>query len=191
MINSRPDLLASSTSGTTGTAPIRTVLAWHSCRACASVSHAASELCQDIDFFLAGPRYPNFQNDCNFPTASGSDLFVIKKGCFEIAEFGGSLEAIHTPPPLPLRAPETLPLLVPRNIHLSAFRGRPDPLCMDSLIYSPLQTWSNLERGVKDRIDRGGGYSCARCACALWWCRMGRTQGASDTQSHENHHCKA
>lgn len=120
MINSRPDLLASSTSGTTG-------------------------LCQDIDFFLAGPRSPNFQNDWNFPTADVSDLFVIKEGCndhesFGIAEFGGSSEAISTPPPLHLCAPEMFPLLVPRNIHLGVFRGRPDLLCMDSLIYSPLQT---------------------------------------------------
>lgn len=81
MINSRPDLLASITSGTTGAAPIRTVLAWHSCPACASVSCTASQLCQDIDFFLAGPRSPEFPNDWNFPTAEGSDLFVIKEGC--------------------------------------------------------------------------------------------------------------
>lgn len=80
------------------------------------------------------------------------------------------------------------PLLVPRSIHLGAFRGRPDPLYMDSLIYSPLQTWSNLEREVKDGMD--GGTAVPGLPVPSGGAEQGEHR-ATGTESHENHHCEA
>lgn len=169
-MDSKTDLLAPSTSGTTGTAPIRNVLAWQ--------SWSAPVHCATCNFRVV-PGYWLLPGRATLPRITGISPWL-KERCLsamiftvltylsqrkftghhenmEIVGFSEKFWGHLLTSSLLLACTwnyrKCLICSFPETFVSKCIWGQPDLPCKGSLIYGPLQTLSNLEGKVKDRMS--------------------------------------